>query len=463
MASFKEKVYSLSPLFIQHLLVSAFGLPWYWERFGPGFETSVAEYKAREHFTLSQWEAYQKKELQRIGAIAANHVPYYVDHWNVSEKAAARAGNVRELPLLEKEEVRKNSPLLIRQDVHPSKIHKFLTSGTTGTPIVVYFTRQELRRSLAIREVRSANWAGVSFRMPRSTFSGRFVEPDPASRGPFYRFNIVERQIYFSAFHLSLAHAPQYANAFARHQIQWGTGYAVSYYLLAKYLLDLNIRVPGLKAIITTSEKVTPEMREIMQLAYGCKVFEEYSTVENALFASECAQGKLHVSPDAGYVEILRPDGSPCRPGEIGEVVTTCLNRDFQPFIRFRLGDLAAWDDQPCTCGITMPVLKEVVGRIEDVVTGPDGRQMVRFHGIFVNQPHVQEGQIIQISLDQIIAKVVPTEQFGREDELDIQNRIQQRLGRDVRVVVEKVDLIPRTSSGKFKAVISYLHHGTNR
>ena len=235
------------------------------------------------------------------------------------------------------------------------------------------------------------------------------------------------------------------------------TGYAVSYYLLAKFILQQGLQVPPLKAIITTSEKVTPEMRSVMEKAYHCKVYEEYSTVENALFASECEHGRLHVSPDVGIVEILRPDGSPCGSGEVGEVVTTCLMRTFQPMIRYRLGDLAAWDPEPCPCGRSMPVLKEVVGRIEDVVVGPDGRQMVRFHGIFVNQPHVMEGQIIQESLDHIHVKVVPTEGYGDSDDQDIIHRVQQRLGQNVNVTVEVVNAIPRTNSGKFKAVVSNL------
>ena len=48
-------------------------------------------------------------------------------------------------------------------------------------------------------------------------------------------------------------------------------------------------------------------MRQIMEQAFHCKVFEEYSTVENVLFASECEHGRLHVSPDVAVVEILRP------------------------------------------------------------------------------------------------------------------------------------------------------------
>jgi phenylacetate-CoA ligase len=211
-----------------------------------------------------------------------------------------------------------------------------------------------------------------------------------------------------------------------------------------------------LKAVITTSEKVTPEMRQVMAAAYGCRVYEEYSTVENLLFASECEQGRLHISPDVGIVEIVRADGSPCSPHEVGEVVVTGLMRCYQPFIRYRLGDLAAWDDQNCPCGRQMPVIKEVVGRVEDVVFGPDGRQMIRFHAVFIDQP-VQEGQIIQETLGRIRVKVVPTPHFGQADEKSIIERVQQRLGPQVEVVVETVNFIPRLANGKFQAVICQL------
>jgi phenylacetate-CoA ligase len=333
----------------------------------------------------------------------------------------------------------------------------FPTSGSTGTPIASYYTIPELRQSLALRETRSARWANVSFLMPRVTFSGRMVVSDPESKGDVYRFNAVEKQVYFSAFHLRPETAFRYVEALKRHQIQWGTGYAVSFYLLARFMLEENIPPPNLKAIITTSEKLTSEMRSVMEQAYGCKVYEEYSTVENAIFASECECGHLHVSPDVGVVEILRSDGSPCEPEEPGEVVVTTLSRIYQPLIRFRLGDIAAWDPDPCPCGRQMPVIKEVLGRVEDVVLGPDGRQMVRFHGIFIDQPHIREGQIIQEALDRIRVKVVPTEGFGDSDVNDVIHRVQQRLGGSVQVVVEPVQSIPRTKAGKFKAVISLL------
>jgi phenylacetate-CoA ligase len=95
-----------------------------------------------------------------------------------------------------------------------------------------------------------------------------------------------------------------------------------------------------------------------------------------------------------------------------------------------------------------MPVIKEVVGRIEDVVVGPDGRQMVRFHGIFTGQPHVREGQIIQERLDRIRVLVVPAEGFGMADERDIVARMHQRLGRTVAGGGRTGDSNPRTRRG---------------
>lgn len=453
--SFATAVYSCLPRAAQHAAVTMYGAYWYWLRFGSGFKRFVDGYMRREQFTEAEWKAWQSEQLRQLLREAAYHVPYYRSAWSNEQKHAAECGELSALPLLEKNAIRAAPEAFLNERLPRFPRWGFHTSGTTGTPIKTYWKVAEIRDSLAVREARSARWAGVSFTMPRATFSGRMVEPDPQSSGPFYRSNAVERQAYLSPFHLGPATAAQYVEALKRTGVQWLTGYAVSYYLLARHILDQKLSVPPLRAVITTSEKLTAEMRAVMEEAYRCRVFEEYSTVENALFASECEKGRLHVSPDVGVVEILHPDGTACKPGEVGEVVTTCLMRGFQPFIRYRLGDLATWDDEPCPCGRAMPVLKEVVGRIEDVVIGPDGREMVRFHGIFVDQPHVCEGQIVQEALDRITVRIVTAPGFGMEDERDIVRRIQQRMGSRVTVRVECVESIPRSSSGKYKSVVS--------
>jgi phenylacetate-CoA ligase len=392
---------------------------------------------------------------KRILSVAASDVPFYRTQWTDSQKRHALAGILDELPLLDKEPVRTDPRRFLGASQRPRRDLVFATSGSTGTPIKTYWTPGEVRESMAVREARSLKWAGVSFRLPRATFSGRIVEPNPASRGPFYRYNALERQVYFSAFHLKPDTARFYVQALLRHHVQWLTGYAVSFYLLGQMILDQDLSTPPLKAVVATSERLTREMRETMEKAYKCRVYEEYSTVENSMFASECEFGSLHVSPDAGVVEILRNDGTPCVPGEVGEVVATCLYRTYQPLIRFRIGDLASWDSRACPCSRPMPVLKEVVGRLEDVVVGPDGRRMVRFHGVFVDLPHIRQGQVVQEALDRIRVRVVPAPGYGDDDAQELERRVRQRLGHEVRVEVETVPSIPCDKSGKFRAVVN--------
>ena len=453
------RIYNRLPVIGQHAAISTFGLYWHWLRFGPGFKQFVRDYQARDRFTAEQWEAWQSERLKHLLA-GCLQVPYYADTWGDRERAAASEGRLADLPLLDKGPLRDDAQRFLRPDMKPGRTLITSTSGSTGTPIVNHWTWKEYRDSRAVREVRSAGWAGVSYRDPRATFSGRLVVPDPDSKGPFHRYNRVERQVYYSAFHLGPGTARQYVDALHTHQTRWLTGYAVSYYLLAELILEQGLKVPdSLQAIITTSEKMTDAMREVMERAYRCRVYEEYSTVENCIFVSECEAGSLHISPDVSVVEILRPDGTPCDPDEPGEVVATCLMRNYQPLIRYRVGDVAAWSSQPCDCGRSMPVLKEVVGRLEDVLIGPDGRRMVRFHGLFVDQPSIREGQVIQETISQIRVKVVTTDDFDEKDVQEIQRRVHQRMGA-VEVIVEPVSEIPRTTSGKFKAVVSHVLNG---
>lgn len=452
-----EAVYRRLPAWAGHLAVTAYGFYWKRLRFGAGFDEALGRFRVRERWSAEEWRAYESKELRALLPRAAAEVPYYRETWSEGERKSAAAGRLEGLPLLPKEPIRGNPEAFLRDPLRGRRLLRFHTSGSTGTPIQTIWTAEEVKASMALREVRSAGWAGVSFRRPRATFSGRLVEPDPESRGPFYRYNAAERQVYFSAFHLRPDTAARYVEALRKHRIEWLTGYAVSYFLLARMILEQKLTVPRLEAVITTSEKVTREMREVMEVAYNCRVFEEYSTVENALFASECERGRLHISPDAAIVEILRSDGSRCEVGEAGEVVATCLVRTSQPFVRYRLGDVARWSGEACPCGRAMPVLEEVVGRIEDLVIGPDGREMVRFHGVFVNQPNVREGQIVQEALDRIRVRVVVADAFGPHDEDEIRRRVLQRLGPGVTVSIEKMTAIPRTAAGKFRAVISEL------
>jgi phenylacetate-CoA ligase len=199
-------------------------------------------------------------------------------------------------------------------------------------------------------------------------------------------------------------------------------------------------------------------MKVVIRQAFGARAYEEYGSVEQCALATECEQGSLHVNSDFGIVEILDDNDKPVPPGVDGRMVCTGLINDAQPLIRYDIGDIGAWSEKSCACGRNqLPVLKDLVGRIEDAVIGPDGTEMVRFHGIFVGMPHVLEGQIIQQRIDLLRVRVVVTKEFGAEDEKIIRHRITKERLHGMNVEIERVAELERTGRRKFRAVISML------
>jgi phenylacetate-CoA ligase len=304
-------------------------------------------------------------------------------------------------------------------------------------------------------EARIRNWAGISRFDARGMIGGRRVVNDGKSNGPFYRYNFFEKQVYFSAYHIAASTVKDYLNGIQKYHVKYMTGYAMSNFFLARFIEEMDLKAPTLKAVITSSEKLTPEMRNTFKRVYDCKTYDSYSGVEACGLISECEQGSLHISPDVGIFEIIKEDGTACKPGETGEVVSTGLINYDQPLIRYRIGDLVRLSNkQNCMCGRNMPVIDEIIGRIEDTVIGKDGREIVRFHGVFIDLNSIIEGQIIQHELDEFEVKVVVSNELTQEQKNIIEKRMCSQLG-EIKVTIHEVPFIPRNANGKFKSVIS--------
>lgn len=407
---------------------------------------------------------YLEQELRRVLVHAFDQVPYYQTNWEQSgihraDLASIALKDLPALPATPKQALRSAPSKFLAKDIaRCRKLHSFYSSGSTGTPIATTYTSDGHRRFIAAREVRSFGWAGTSLRASRSMIGGRLVVTKGISRPPFHRYNRAERQVYFSAYHITPAHVADYVRAFNLYRPQVLTGYAYSHYLLAQMMCDLNVfldYVPD--ALVLSSEKLTSEMKRVIRQAFRARAYEEYGAVENCVLATECEHGCLHVSPDFGILEVVDAHGKPLPPGEEGRILCTSLLNEAQPLIRYEIGDTGVWSSKACSCGREhLPVLKEIVGRLEDVVVGLDGRRMVRFHGIFINLPHVLEGQVIQEALDRFVVKVVNPVGLTPDDEQVIRGRFAERLG-PVNVQIERVKEIPRGPNGKFRAVISTL------
>lgn len=470
------KIYAHSPVFLQNLAISAYGYSWQRRRFGGIFEQELHAFKTREAFTAEQFCDYQTAQLRRLLAHAFETVPHFqktfkASGFNNSSLQKFELQDLPRLPFLEKTMLRElgKTDLISRKREPGGQF--FGSSGSTGTPTQILFSQPMHQRWSAGFEARVRHWAGVTRHDPRGMIGGRRVVPEGAAKPPFYRYNFVEKQTYLSAYHISAANTPDYLEGMKKHGVTYMNGYAMSNYFLARFLEETGLEAPQMKAVLPSSEKLTPEMRATFQRVYGCKTYDAWSGVEACGLVSECTclpcreaglpvgkeHGRLHANPDIAILEFLDPDtGQPALPGQLAEVVCTGLLNYDQPLIRYRIGDLMRLSAEPCPCGRQMPVIEEIVGRMEDTVVGPDGREMVRFHGIFVGIPSIVEGQIIQHDFADFEVKIVAAKPLTEAERQLLRQRMASQLG-EIKVEIAEVSHIPRGPNGKFKAVISNL------
>lgn len=454
-----EAVYRACPVWAQNAAVSLYGAWWRARRMGPVFRDKVREFQSRETFDHSQWREFQTQRLRLLLNHCFNTVPYYRGTWarlGIDEGALERfeVEDLGRLPTITKDDVRQAPNSFVSEVPNKGRIYTSHTSGSTGCPLEIRMTAATHRTIYAAYEARCRNWAGVNWKMSRAMIGGRLVVPKAVSGPPFWRYNAAERQLYLSAFHIAPSTAPHYAAVLNRYRPDYLVGYASAHYFLARMLDEAGIAVHSPKAILTSSEKLDGEMRVVLERVYRCEVFDGYSGVESCCLASECGEHRLHVSPDVGVVELLDEPGLAVESGDDGEIVATGLLNFDQPLVRYRTGDVARSSVGPCPCGSSMPVLNELVGRLEDTVIGRDGRETVRFHGLFVGLASISEAQLVQERVGLFTVRVVAPEGLGDFERETISKRLFDRLG-TIDVVFETVGSIERTERGKFRAVIS--------
>lgn len=457
MAGWLERIYQRAPDSIQNAMVVGFGWIWHRRRYGPTFHRALPGVLEREWWSARQFAEYQAQRLVELVRWAEAEVPYYQETFAAAGIQACEIRGLEDLPrlpFLDRETIRSRGEHLLAPSIPRRALNYYNTSGSTNSPLRIAYGPGVHAEWMAYFEARCRKWAGVNRRHSRSSVGGRLVVPKHRTEPPFWKYNPVERQVYFSTFHISPQNIKAYASAFLHYQPDYHAGYAAATYFIANLLEEMKCEVPPLKAVLTSSEPLLETMRATISRVFRTRVFDLYSAVENCCLANECEQGRMHVSPEVGIIEILDGDGKEVPAGKTGEIVATGLMNFAQPLLRYRTGDLAAWSDQECPCGRKMPVLCRLEGRIEDTIISPDGSRMVRFHGVFYNCPHVREAQVIQEELDQFVVRVVASPGFGDVERQQIVDSVIARVG-SVRVKVETVEALERTARGKLRAVVS--------
>ncbi len=458
-----DNIYKSLPIPAQNLIISLYG--WYWQkrRFGGVFKQELENFRSRNNWIEEQWKEYQEQKLRDLLIHAFTYVPFYKEKYSKAgfhliDFQNFKLENLSSLPFLEKQELREFGETKLLAE-NREKGNFYSSSGSTGTPTKIYYSPRFHQTWSAAFEVRIREWAGVNRFTARGMIGGRRVVKEGDSQGPFYRYNSIEKQTYFSAYHIGPNTVRDYLEGMIKGKVQYMTGYAMSNYFLAQEIEKAGLKAPKLKAVITSSEKLSPEMRETFLRVYQCKTFDSYSGVEACGLISETPYGYLVNSPDVGILEVIDEQGKAVSFGASGEVVSTGLLNFDQPLIRYRIGDRVRLGTEVMKPqNIHMPVIDRIDGRVEDKIVGPDGRVMVRFHGIFIDHQGLVASQVVQEKRDWIILRLVTSLSFSKvvSEPIMIQ-RIQSQLGSDIKVSFEYLEDLPRTSSGKIKAVISRL------
>jgi len=429
-------------------------------RYSAATEAMVDEFLSHEQWSADQWHIWQEERLAIILRRAAADVPYYREQWARRRAAGDRASveYLENWPVLGKEALRAAPAAFLADGCDTGEMFYEHTSGTTGKPLHIWLSRETVQAWFALFEARARRWYGVDRHTRWGILGGQLVAPVERDRPPFWVWNGSLNQLYLSTYHLAPENIAAYVAAIRKHDIRYLLGYPSALYRLARELLDQGLDKPRLQVAIGNAEPLLDHQRETIAAAFDCSARETYGMAEIAAAASDCEQGRLHVWPEAGLIEIFADTGDDIvSVGQSGRLVATGLMNGDMPLIRYETGDRATMAADACACGRSLPVLQAIEGRVDDVVVTRDGRHIGRLDPVFKADLPIIEAQIIQEDLDTLRVLFVPTATYSEADGASLVQRIHDRTGDDMRVILEAVEAVPRTTNGKFRAVISRL------
>ena len=446
--------YAASPVWLQHLFVSAYGVRLRFLRYGRRQRRYLAELRRTQWLSAAELRALQLQRLTALVRHARETVGLYRGR-KLPDGPFTELAQLRELPVLTKDELRGPRELVTSQRWRGRRLLEIHTGGTTGKPLTIYCDRTALQLNYAFF-ARLREWAGAPSGVRVATFAGRIIVSPHQTRPPFWRFNAAANQLLFSSYHIAPDTLPAYVERLRTFGPELIDSYPSSLAPIARYLLHRGITDLRPRAIITSSETLELRVRREIEAAFGCRVFDHYGAAEMAALVTQCEAGTYHVNPEFGIVEVVR-DGRPARPGEVGEIVATGFVNPVMPLIRYATGDLATPASNGCACGRAFPSLATLEGRTDDVLVSPEGRWIGRLDPIFKAVSSLYETRIVQDRADHVRVEVVPLEQFTLHEQEALVHELRNRLGPTMQIDIVRVDHIPRTPAGKFSAVVNLM------
>ncbi|OGV44475.1 MAG: phenylacetate--CoA ligase [Lentisphaerae bacterium GWF2_57_35] len=398
-----------------------------------------------------KYECMDRKELKRLqgerlrdaARRAYENVPFYrkkFDECGVKPEHIQSLDDIVKLPFTVKDDFRQTYPFGLFAVPQREIVRVHASSGTTGKPTVVGYTREDIgiwaetsARTLACGGGTAEDVLQVAYGY--GLFTGGLGlhyggERLGAMVIPMSGGNSMKQLMLMQDFGTTLlACTPSYSLQLAEEAAAEG----------------FDIKKTKLKAGFFGAEPWTEAMRSQIEQRLPVKAIDIYglSEVTGPGVASECLeQHGLHVFEDHYYPEVINPStGEPVAPGERGELVFTCLTKQAIPLIRYRTRDLTTLDETLCPCGRTSRRMARVTGRTDDML-------IIRGVNVFPSQIETVLMKIDGVEPHYLIV----VDKSGVLDELEIKVEVSENLFSDE---VKKLEALRRRIFEELRSVLS--------
>ncbi len=411
----------------------------------------------------------QLKKFKELIAYAYENVPFYEETMklkNITPNDFKTLNDISKLPVISKDDIRKQPEKFISKEFSGSNSRQLTpisTGGSTGTPMLYQFDQKMIG-------VRKAHWwrwskfAGVDLYNDKMIYIGGDAESKYRKPNNFKGiYNSTHTRLTLSANSMSPQVIDRYIQTMQEFKGDYMRGYASAVYLLAIRMNERNITIP-LKAILTSSDTLYPQYRDVIRKAFNSEVFDHYGQNEDILTATECDyHNGFHINTESCIAETVDINNEVVV-NESGFLVSTHLENYAMPLIRYKVGDVGKLDNKwvRCKCGRSHQKLVELIGRDDEIIISPDGRQVACGS---MNQPMKLMGdtivkcQFIQNTIDKLTVKIVTTNKWNKKSEKQFIGNLKQQVGNELKIKLELVDNIPTRPNGKYQLIVSNIQN----
>jgi phenylacetate-CoA ligase len=412
----------------------------------PARYAQLTDLLAHQRLSRAQVLAKQRGDLARIVAFAATHTPFYRQRFADIPGIADGGFDLASLPILTKSEVIEHLDDLLADTVPRGTAKIGHTGGSTGKPLAFWYdeAKHELMRAGMMRSYMGSGW-----RPGQKILNFWGARQDTASGGVFGAgygdFIAAEQTIAAHEYTEHQLHG--WADTIGAYQPVLLQGYASILTELARHVLAERLPMPGsLIGVYSTAEVLDDQQRDLMQRAFGCRVFNQYGSREIPNIACECRHGRMHVFTDLVALEAMADN----------RLLVTSLTNRLMPMIRYDIGDSGRLLDGGCDCGWRFPLMAMGMCRQNDLIHTPGGKTVhpSYFNRLLYGLTQIGQYQWQQTAADRLVLSVVASPAIAAATIRSLQENIRHDLDPAMHLEVRHVNEIPRTASGKHRFVI---------